>query len=66
MRAEYYSKQNLPSLQCRTLSYENIQNSGCTIDAWDYEEYLDVVDYRPERNDFFDIWQHEVSIVLID
>ena len=36
------------------------------MDSWDYEEYLDVIDYRPEKNSFFDIWQHEVGVTLID
>jgi hypothetical protein len=43
------------------LTKEQIQNSRFTMDAWDYEEYLDLIDYMPQRNNFFDIWQYEVD-----
>jgi hypothetical protein len=36
------------------------------MDSWDYEEYLDLIDYKPEKNSFFDIWRLEVSMILID
>ncbi|KAH6691097.1 hypothetical protein BKA61DRAFT_285199 [Leptodontidium sp. MPI-SDFR-AT-0119] len=29
------------------------------MDSWDYEECLDLIDYIPQRNNFFDIWQYE-------
>jgi hypothetical protein len=33
------------------------------MDAWDYEEYLDLIDYVPQRNNFFDLWQYEVGMI---
>jgi hypothetical protein len=44
-------------------SKEQIQISGSTMDAWDYEENLDLIDYMPQRNNFFDIWQYEVGTI---
>ena len=36
------------------------------MDSWDYEECLDLIDYVPEKNNFFDIWQYEVGIISIN
>ena len=36
------------------------------MDSWDYEEHLGVIDYRPKRNSFFDIWQYKVGMSFID
>jgi hypothetical protein len=36
------------------------------MDSWDYEECLDELDYMPLKNNFFDIWQYEVSTMSID
>jgi hypothetical protein len=45
------------------LSEEQIQTSDFTMGAWDYEENLDLIDYMPQRNNFFDIWQYDVGTI---
>jgi hypothetical protein len=36
------------------------------MDSWYYEDFLDDIDYMPEKNSLFEIWQYEVSMILID
>jgi len=60
-----HSRQELHLLLYRISIQDQIQNSGYTMDSWDYEECLDLIDYVPEKNNFFDIWQYEVGFILI-
>jgi hypothetical protein len=31
------------------------------MDSWDFEEYLDKIDYAPQENRFFNEWVYRVS-----
>ena len=33
------------------------------MDDWDYEEYLEKLEYSPQKNEFFEIWQYQVCIL---
>jgi hypothetical protein len=33
------------------------------MDGWDYEHYLEQLDYKSQKNEFFELWQYKVAIV---